>query len=480
MSIHFSQGKLPGQERINIIQEVQKQAKAAALTAIKPIMTAFLEAEQQAKLGREKGELRRVSSQPREIDWQCGQCGCHDANHFTRDGHYRRALATAWGQVEGLQVPMLECHCCGHDVVCRYAILDKCQRFWMDVDQRVLFGSGLCQSLRHLSQEWSATLESSVGLRTLNERINQIEPLLEQARHEPITDVPAVVQFDGIWLREQTQSETIKPDKRGRQRHQRSGKKVVLLVALGFWTDGSGKREILDWHIADGEDKASWEMLVNRVWQRGLQPENGLQAVIRDGCGKLGEALAFVYGASVIEQRCIFHKLRNVADKCREDLKGDAHKDTRKQLLEQASAIYQAESAAQARTRLATFADTWRGRAPKAVAALYRDARADDCVLPVERSGTRTRAHHLALGAHQSGVAAQASPSLLLWQSNGRRGRHLFAGQAAQCSLVEKDLVADLPTPLLRVSHSPPLEKDTLPAGLSFEGIFLPHNTLLF
>ncbi len=53
------------------------------------------------------------------------------------------------------------------------------------------------------------------------------------------------------------------------------------------------------------------------------------------------------------------------ADKCREDLKGDAHKDTRKQLNEQASAIYQAETAPQARARLATFADTWQGRAPK-------------------------------------------------------------------------------------------------------------------
>jgi transposase-like protein len=69
----------------------------------------------------------------------------------------------------------------------------------------------------------------------------------------------------------------------------------------------------------------------------------------------------------MIEQRCIFHKLRNVADKCHEELKGEAHKPTRKQLLEQASAIYQAESAADARARLATFADTWQGRTPKTV-----------------------------------------------------------------------------------------------------------------
>jgi hypothetical protein len=130
----------------------------------------------------------------------------------------------------------------------------------------------VCASFR---QQRNARLDSSVGLRTINQRINQIEPLVRRARSEPITDVPAVVQFDGIWLRVQTQTDTIKLDKR----HQRSGKKVVLLVAPGFWTDGSGRREVLDWQVADSEGKAAWETLVNRLWERGVRPEKGLQAV---------------------------------------------------------------------------------------------------------------------------------------------------------------------------------------------------------
>ena len=125
-----------------------------------------------------------------------------------------------------------------------------------------------------------------MGLRTINERINQLEARLAQVHREPISEVPAVVQFDGIWLRLQTQTETIKVDKRGRKRHKRTGKKVVILVALGLWTDGSGNREILDWQVANGEGKAAWETLVNRLWERGVRPENGLQAVIRDGCGE--------------------------------------------------------------------------------------------------------------------------------------------------------------------------------------------------
>ena len=253
-----------------------------------------------------------------------------------------------------------------------------------------------------------------MGLRTINERINQIEPLLQQAHATPITDVPAVVQCDGIWLRVQTQTDSIKVDTRQRKRKKRKGKKVVVLVALGLWTDGSGKREILDWQVADGESKAAWEPFVHRLWERGLRPERGLQAVIRDGCGELGEAIAWVYRTTVIEQRCIFHKLRNVADKCREDLKGEAHKETRKQLLEQASAIYQAESAAEARALLVAFAENWQARAPKAVATFQRDFE-QTIAYRLGGSRTRTHPHYLAVGAHQSRVATQVSPRLLLW-----------------------------------------------------------------
>jgi len=373
MSIPFSQGKLQADERKTIVQVVQKQMKAAALEAIRPVLREFLEAEVTVKLGRAKGAPRQVSSTERSIDWQCAHCGCRDAHQFTRDGHYRRNLETGWGHLEDLQVPMLECQLCQHDVICAFTILEKFQRFWLDVDQDVLFSTGLCQSLREISQRWSATVGGSVGLRTLNERINQITPLVAQAQREPITDVPTVVQLDGIWLTIQSQTQKEKPDRRKRRRKERKGQRVVVLVALGFWNDGSGRREILDWEIAKSEEHTEWEKLLNRLWQRGLRPERGLRMVVRDGSGGLGEALAFVYGSTVLEQRCLFHKLRNVADKVRSELKGEEKREERKQLLEQASAIYQAESAVQANARLARWTEHWRQQAPQGVATLERD-----------------------------------------------------------------------------------------------------------
>jgi len=65
--------------------------------------------------------------------------------------------------------------------------------------------------------------------------------------------------------------------------------------------------------------------------------------------------------------------MRNVADKCREELKGDAKKEERKALMSEVRTISQAESAAAATERLAAFVGTWQARTPKTVATLQRD-----------------------------------------------------------------------------------------------------------
>ena len=54
--------------------------------------------------------------------------------------------------------------------------------------------------LRDICDRWSATVGHSVGLRTINERINQIEPLVQQFHTNPLKQVPQVIQFDGIWV----------------------------------------------------------------------------------------------------------------------------------------------------------------------------------------------------------------------------------------------------------------------------------------
>ncbi len=123
---------------------------------------------------------------------------------------------------------MLECQHCGHDVVCVFSVRDKFQRFGIDREQDALFCRGLGQSLRTMTQRWSAQAESNVGLRALNERMNQVELLINQMREQAIVPSPAVVQFDGIWVTIQREAEKIKQDRKKRKRKQRTGKKQVI------------------------------------------------------------------------------------------------------------------------------------------------------------------------------------------------------------------------------------------------------------
>ena len=78
------------------------------------------------------------------------------------------------------------------------------------------------------------------------------------------------------------------------------------------------------------------------------------------------------------------------------------------------------------------------------------------------RSGTRAYSHHLALGAHQPGVAARAPSGVWLWQSHRSGGGHLYPGQTTQCSLVEAHVVGNRSLTLFRLPQSRPLAKDTL------------------
>ncbi len=94
---------------------------------------------------------------------------------------------------------------------------------------------------------------------------------------------------------------------------------------------------------------------------------------MRDGSEGLGEASALIYRATVLEQRCNFHTLQNVATRCRSELKGKENRDLRKQVLEQAAAVYHAENASEARRRLIQWSEQWCVQAPQSVATLERD-----------------------------------------------------------------------------------------------------------
>lgn len=162
-------------------------------------------------------------------------------------------------------------------------MMEKHQRVWMELDRDVLFGHGFHEHVRQLQERWSAMGEGRVGLRTLHERITQVEPLVTSAHQEPIIDGPPIIQRDGIRVRIISHQEQSKADTRQRQRTLRPGRTMVILVAPGLWPDG--RRKILAWQMARCEDHQEGDVLVQRIWERGCHPERGWQRVVRDGSG---------------------------------------------------------------------------------------------------------------------------------------------------------------------------------------------------
>jgi nucleoid DNA-binding protein len=68
MSRAFSQGKLKGEERKVILQEIQSQMQQVITEGLTLVLEEFLEQEVTTKLARTKRSPRQVSTQARPID----------------------------------------------------------------------------------------------------------------------------------------------------------------------------------------------------------------------------------------------------------------------------------------------------------------------------------------------------------------------------------------------------------------------------
>jgi hypothetical protein len=84
-----------------------------------------------------------------------------------------------------------------------------------------------------------------------------------------------------------------------------------VLVALGLRPDG--KKEVIDFHLAQGESAAEWERFLGDLIRRGLTGDT-LQMICVDGGSGLLAALPTAYPGIPV-QRCWAHKIRNVLAK---------------------------------------------------------------------------------------------------------------------------------------------------------------------
>jgi transposase-like protein len=330
----------------------------------------ILESEIDRQLGR-KRYVRRRRAKRQESKQYCSRCRTHQRQNFRRNGHYQRYLETQWGRV-WMQVPQVKC-ICGGNVKNAFQTIRRGQRWWEDLklEVQVEYGRGL--SYRQIKADLDERLGSSVGLRTLNQEVLRLVPSGRPFPVFPLGSVPAVIRLDGIWITVMFPTDALRCDRLGRQRRVKRSRKVPILAAQGVWPV-TGRTSLLAWRRAEGEDIASWQAFLEQLYEMGLTPEHGLTLLVGDGSPGLQAAYQNRYWMIPL-QRCVFHKLKNVAQALSTPtgLDRPAAKAYRTQFLRNAARIWQASDEDEARQRYTVFCQQWRAQQPRAIETLTRD-----------------------------------------------------------------------------------------------------------
>jgi len=220
-----------------------------------------------------------------------------------------------------------------------------------------------------------------VSLSACHRLVWEVDKQVKALKSAPMEAPPAVVMVDGMWVKIAYPTGEHRLDTQGRLRAVKHKEKRVVLSALGLWDDGHW--EIIHWQIARSEDQAAWHHFLGELYRKGLTEET-TKLVVSDGSKGLESALDYhFYG--VPHQRCIFHKIKNLADHLVfKDLEVEATHDEdkaqrqarqarKKAILADASEVYDDHDEAEIRQRAARFRAKWERREPEAVATFFVD-----------------------------------------------------------------------------------------------------------
>jgi transposase-like protein len=359
------------EDRDEYLRGLLGEMQAAVREVVRRCIETMLEQEVNQALKRKAhGRSKRVSGalKGRAV---CRKCGSQQVNRFWRNGHYPRGLDTSWGHVD-IAMPQVRCRC-GGSVAMPWRTVRKGQRIWEDVGWEMQAEAGWGLSLRWIKAKEDAKLGGSLGLRTINEWVQQVGDGREMWLQRNLTRFPPVVEVDGVWMTLMKTTEEKREDRLGRTRSVKVGQRCVVLFARGCWPQ-TGQHELLTWLVADKESEASWGDLLFAVKQLELRTPGRWELLIADGAGGLAAARQ-IYCPDVPFQRCIFHKLRNLLRDLTvpETLDRLSARDYRRSILEEARLIWQADCEPQAWLRYHAFCAKWKDSQSKALATLKRD-----------------------------------------------------------------------------------------------------------
>jgi hypothetical protein len=342
--------------------------------------------------------VRRIKVSKRlRREGKCCRCGSTQSRRFSRNGFRGRdPLITIWGEVP-FALPRVKCKCGGSVRIDFGGLIRPHQRIGDDVDTQIQRLGGIAVSLRQMRELLGQLRIGPLALRTLNERLHLLKNLDPNREAE---DVPPVLQVDALWVTLLRANGRVQRDRKGRKRPVKGRFKVPIMIAMGVWPEGE-RREILLWRIGENEGTEEWIKFLEILEDQGIRGENGLKLIIHDGGKGLCSALQTVW-FDAEQQRCLFHKLRNIAQAIHlpDGLTRKQRKRRRKKIMKDFKQIWEARRYDTALRRYLKVVRLYRDTQPEAVATLRRDFRATVTYYALEkqfpsweRKNLRTTSH---------------------------------------------------------------------------------------
>ena len=306
----------------DIVIGAWEEIKGYVLKALKDTVEAVLLEEQRKVLGR--GRYQRGGSR----GWRWGY-------------RQRKSFLTPWGSLEGLTIPRIREE--GQEV----SWLRKNERRLKELGEWIFSAVVGGMSLRRVSTSIYPLLKDSLSFSSISAMIKKAHSEIEQKRARLLRRAQyKVLVVDGVMV----------TFRRGYRR-----RKGVLLVAVGV--DGEGKFEVVDWEVRRREDFEGYYLLLNRLYERGLEE---VELVVGDGFPGIFSAVDVVYPFSR-RQLCLVHLAKNL-----ERHLADRSLPNRRRLRGEFWWIYEAVSREEALRFCEAFKGRWQQREPAMVSLLER------------------------------------------------------------------------------------------------------------
>lgn len=328
-------------------EALEKELRSAVVRTVQTTLEAALVEEVEAHLAELSGEKPR------------------------RSGYYERTLETQYGAIEDLAVPKLR----NGNAEREWQILQRYERSLYGLLDYASYLYVMGLSLRDLQEALYFLLDKVLSLSAVNRVTLRVTEQMQRYRQARLTQSPAILLVDGVWVEICYAQDESKIDQAGHQRQCRAVEERVILAAMAIYPDGS--HSLLHYTVCLNETSESWLKLFDELIQRGLDPA-AVQLIVSDGAKGLLDAMKKRLPQAK-QQRCITHKVRGMEQKLTyqrldtQDAEGhtltpeQAKTLRRAQIFHDAYDIYKAPTLAEARTRLRTFIATWRSIEPAAV-----------------------------------------------------------------------------------------------------------------